>query len=291
MYSHVPVLLTEALHALEVGEDKKYIDCTLGGGGYARAIAAHGGRVLGLDVDQDALTHFTSTEYSSCITVVRSNFERVYDVAQVYDFLNCAGVVFDLGVSSYQIDVPQKGFSFQKEGPLDMRMDMTLGITAGKLLDVLDEQSLADLFIKFGDEIHAHKIARAIVAERKKTSYWEHKNTLDLASLIEKTVGGRRERIHPATRVFQSLRMAVNDEIGALHRGLEGAFDALGLNGRLVVVSFHSVEDRVVKQFMKVVVDTGHGRIHGDFISPSMTELEKNPRSRSAKLRVVEKVA
>jgi 16S rRNA (cytosine1402-N4)-methyltransferase len=288
---HIPVLLHEVLDALKITSGGRYIDCTFGGGGYSQAIVEHGGRVLGLDVDEDALSQFKASFSLENIILVQANFENVYDIAQQWGFLPSDGVVFDLGVSSYQLDVPEKGFSFQKDGPLDMRMDKGLGITAGKLLDVLDEKSLAALFVKFGDEMHAKKIARAIVSVKTTSSYWEHKSTLDLASLVAHAVGGRRERIHPATRVFQALRMAVNDEVGALHRGLAGAFESLGVSGRLAVVSFHSGEERIVKHFMSEHVALGRGKMVGDYVTAREDELVRNPRARSAKLRIFEKIA
>ncbi len=295
-YSHVPVLLTEVVTALEVRSGEKYIDCTFGGGGYTRALLERGARVLGLDVDADAVKQaVTLGEFGDQLKVVQSNFENVYDVAQRENFLPVSGVCFDLGVSSFQIDTPEKGFSFLKEGPLDMRMDNALGITAGRLLDVLDEKSLADLIYKFSDEIHSRKIAKAIVTEREKNKskeghYWENKTTTELAHFVEEAVGGRKERIHPATRVFQALRMAVNDEPGALDRGLRGAFDCLGSGGRVVVVTFHSGEDRIVKNFMQERMDAGAGKMIGDIVVATEQEVVQNPRSRSAKMRIIEKI-
>ncbi len=294
-YSHIPVLLVEVLRALRITEGKKYIDCTLGGGGYARGIVERGGVVLGIDVDEDAVKRFADGDVEiKNLTVARGNFENVYDIATEHDFLPVDGVVFDLGVSSFQIDNPEKGFSFMKTGPLDMRMDKTLGITAGRLLDVLDEKSLAEMIYKFSDEMHSRKIASAIVSERESKKspegkYWEDKTTTDLSGFVEYVVGGRRDRIHPATRLFQALRMAVNDEAGALDRGLRGAFDCVVSGGRIVVVTFHSGEDRIVKSFMQDKISKGEGIMIGDVIVASDGELNKNSRSRSAKMRVIER--
>jgi 16S rRNA (cytosine1402-N4)-methyltransferase len=167
-YSHIPVLLREVLLSLQVRPEERYIDCTFGGGGYSRGISEKGGVVLGLDVDEDSVKRFAAGEIKIDNTrVIQANFENVYEVAQRENFLPVAGVVFDLGVSSYQIDTPEKGFSFMKTGPLDMRMDQNLGISAGRLLDVLDEKSLAELIFKFSDEMHSRKIAKAIVSERE----------------------------------------------------------------------------------------------------------------------------
>jgi 16S rRNA (cytosine1402-N4)-methyltransferase len=290
-YVHEPVLLKEVLSALQIKKDANYIDCTFGGGGYSRAIADRGGKVLGLDVDEDAVSNFEGSRTEG-IVVVRSNFENVYEIAEKQQFLPAHGVVFDLGVSSFQIDNPDKGFSFLKKGPIDMRMDTRSGMRAGELLDVLDERSMMELFQKFGDEMHSKKIARAIVEERKKGEggkYWEEKTTTELAYFIEQAVGGRKERIHPATRVFQALRMAVNDEAGALERGLKGALECLESKGRIVVVSFHSVEDRIVKMFMNEYEKLRYGRQIGDIITPGEEEILRNPRSRSAKMRIFQK--
>jgi 16S rRNA (cytosine1402-N4)-methyltransferase len=290
-YVHEPVLLKEVLAALLIKKDANYIDCTFGGGGYSRAIVDRGGRVLGLDVDEDAVSNFEKSR-SEGIVVIRSNFENVYEIAEKEHFLPTHGVVFDLGVSSFQIDNPDKGFSFLKKGPIDMRMDTRSGMTAGKLLDVLDERSMMELFQKFGDEMHSKKIARAVVDERKKGDegkYWEEKTTTELAYFIEQVVGGRKERIHPATRVFQALRMAVNDEAGSLERGLKGAVECLESKGRIVVVSFHSVEDRIVKTFMGEYEKLGFGRQIGDIVTPGEEEILRNPRSRSAKMRIFQK--
>ncbi len=295
-YVHIPVLLAEVLAALRIMTGQKYIDCTFGGGGYARGIAEKGGIVLGLDVDEDAVARVISGEVViPNVRVIRANFESVYEFAQKENFLPVHGIVFDLGVSSFQIDTPEKGFSFLKTGPLDMRMDRTLGISAGRLLDILDERSLSELIYKFSDEMHAKKIAREIVSEREKHknetgAYWENRTTTDLSGFVEKVVGGRRDRIHPATRLFQALRMAVNDEAGALDRGLRGAFDCLVARGRLVVVTFHSGEDRIVKSFMESKMEDRSGTIIGDITLANEREVAANPRSRSAKMRVIEKI-
>lgn len=295
-YSHVPVLLNEAISALQIQEGKKYIDCTFGGGGYSLAIAKLGGEVLGLDLDEDALEHFQkrddiSLDMRNRIQIVKGNFDSIYEHAQRLQFLPVQGVVFDLGVSSFQLDTAAKGFSFMRPGPLDMRMDTSTGITAGKLLDLLDERSLTELFLKFSDEMHSNKIARAVVKARGVEGvYWTQKTTLELAQFIEEVVGGRKERIHPATRVFQALRMAVNDEAGNLDRGLRSAWECLQRGGRIVVVSFHSVEDRIVKQFMKDLTEKRLGRIIEGIIAPSEKEVAANPRSRSGRMRVIERL-
>jgi len=296
-YSHIPVLLNEVVEALKIPDGKKYIDCTFGGGGYSRAIAEKGGIVLGVDVDQDAVDNFSETKG---ITLVQGNFENLQKIAEDNGFFPCDGIVFDLGVSSYQIDTADRGFSFLKPGKIDMRMDKNLSDTAGELLDLLDEKAMAELFLKFSDEMHSWKIARGLIDERERLGqktdnsahpivYWQNKLTIDLANTIAQLVGGRKERIHPATRVFQALRMAVNDELGSLSRGIEGAFETLNIGGRIVVVSFHSIEDRVIKSFIEDIGDRQIGKMIGDIILPSADEIRRNPRCRSARLRVIEK--
>jgi 16S rRNA (cytosine1402-N4)-methyltransferase len=297
-YSHIPVMLDEVLHVLTIEHGNRYIDCTFGGGGYSVGIASRGGDVLGLDLDQDAITFFNSRtdidpDIRSRIRVVQGNFDAVYDHAQKIGFTPVRGVVFDLGVSSYQLDTGDKGFSFMRSGPLDMRMDQSVGATAGKLLDILDHKSLTRIFTMYGDELHARKIAQAVIDARPSiigTRYWEDKTTADFARLVEVAVGGRKERIHPATRVFQALRMAVNDETGNLERGLRSAWDCLQSGGRIVAVAFHSIEDRIVKDFIEECERSYKGKQVGDVLTPTDKEIAENPRSRSAKMRVVQKL-
>jgi 16S rRNA (cytosine1402-N4)-methyltransferase len=296
VYSHIPVLLNEVISALRVGSDKRYVDCTFGGGGYSLEIAKKGGEVLGFDLDSDAIQNFSHRSdiepaIKSRITLVKSNFDLVQERCLERKYYPVSGIVFDLGVSSYQLDTAEKGFSFMRPGPLDMRMDTSTGITAGRLLDLLDVRSLTELFIKFSDEMHSNKIAQAIVAARGDLKhYWEAKTTVELATFIADVVGGRTERIHPATRVFQALRMAVNDEAGNLDRGLRGAWECLERGGRVVVVSFHSFEDRIVKQFVESCVADKSGRLIEWLVAPTSDEVSLNPRSRSGRMRVVERL-
>jgi 16S rRNA (cytosine1402-N4)-methyltransferase len=295
-YSHIPVLLNEVISALQIQEGQRYVDCTFGGGGYSLAIAKLGGQVLGIDLDDDAVENFNkrddvSSDLRNRINLQKGNFDSVSEIARRLQFLPVQGVVFDLGVSSFQLDTASKGFSFMRPGPLDMRMDTSTGITAGKLLDLLDERSLTELFLKFSDEMHSNKIARAVVKVRGvEGPYWAQKTTLELANFVEEIVGGRKERIPPATRVFQALRMAVNDEAGNLDRGLRSAWECLEAGGRIVVVSFHSVEDRIVKHFMQELVERKQGRIVEGMVAPSEKELVANPRSRSGRMRVIERL-
>lgn len=292
MDGHVTVLLKEAIESLQVQKGLTYIDCTFGGGGHSKAIVDVGGIVLAMDTDSDAMDRLP-IEYQNSITLIHRNFEHIEDVVLSRGIKNVAGVLFDLGLSSFHLSDNKRGFSFMSEGPLDMRFDATsVGHTAGELIDLLPEKSLADLFVKFGEEPHAKKIAHVIKMYAQKHSEnsecWSTRTTKDLAELIEKSVG-RREKIHPATRVFQALRMAVNDELGVLERSLNGSIEILDKKGRIVVISFHSLEDRVVKNVFQNWQKTGLGVIIGDLVVPKELEVIKNNRSRSAKMRVFEK--
>ncbi len=300
---HVPVLLHEVLDGLALRPGSDVIDGTLGGGGHAQAIleaTSPSGRLLGLDADGSAVTRGRQrlAQFGSRVILAQANFDQMTIVAGAYHFVPDA-ILLDLGLSSYQLDDAGRGFSFQGEGPLDMRFDSQHGRPAADLVNTLDEASLADVIYRFGEERHARRIARAIVRARPLTS------TRALATLIERTVGGSHERIHPATRTFQALRIAVNDELGVLERVLPQAVTLLRPGGRLAVIAFHSLEDRVVKQFMQQeakdcicppripVCVCGH-RASVQLITrkPIMAdehEVEMNPRSRSARLRIAQK--
>lgn len=300
---HVPVLLHEVLDGLALRPGSDVIDGTLGGGGHAQAIleaTAPSGRLLGLDADGSAVTRGRQrlAQFGSRVILAQANFDQMTIVAGAYHFVPDA-ILLDLGLSSYQLDDAGRGFSFQGEGPLDMRFDSQHGRPAADLVNTLDEASLADVIYQFGEERHARRIARAIVKARPLTS------TRALATLIERTVGGSHERIHPATRTFQALRIAVNDELGVLERVLPQAVTLLRPGGRLAVIAFHSLEDRVVKQFMqqeardcicppKIPVCVCGHRASIQLITrkPIMAdehEVEMNPRSRSARLRIAQK--
>lgn len=289
---HTPVLLQEVLDLLDVMEGKLYIDATLGGGGHSLGILEKGGRVLGIDVDQDAL------EYVRCylqesenkvknITLVRGNFRDIDAIAKSWGFTHVDGVLFDLGVSSHQLDTPERGFSFQ-EGPLDMRMSKDLVVTAKDLVNGLTQNELRELFERFGEERFAKKIAHAIVEQRKQHPI---ETTKELADIIKKAVPYHQDRIHPATRVFQALRIIVNDELGNIRTALPKALSLLRSRGRIVVISFHSLEDKIVKGQFDEWEKRGLVRIITKKpITPCREEKLKNRRSRSAKLRAVEKL-
>lgn len=264
------------MHFLAIKAEGRYLDATLGGGGHATEIIRRGGYVLGLDQDAEAI-NYCQTTYSALIankqlTCVQKNFLHLSDAVRQQQWPKLDGVLFDLGVSSHQFDIPERGFSFQKEGPLDMRMDQTLPNSAATLVNQLPGENLAQIIRNFGEEPQAKALAAAIVAGRP------IKSTTQLASLI-----GNPER---SRRIFQALRIAVNDELGALETALPQALSLLKPEGRLVVISFHSLEDRIVKNTFrdwsaakKGVILTHHS------IQPAAEEIAANSRAKSAKLR------
>lgn len=284
---HIPVLSQEILACLQPKPGMRFIDATLGGGGHTRLLADEGATVLGLDHDDEAIEHAATwlPEYPT-VTVVKGSFEYIGDIAKSNGIGQVDGVLFDLGVASHQLAKAERGFSFLQDAPLDMRMDQSLQVTAKDLLNGLHEQELIALFEKLGEEHHSRRIARAIVTARKGQLIT---TTRELAGLVERTVG-RTGRIHPATRVFQALRIAVNSELIALEQGLPQAFRLLQGGGKLVVISFHSLEDRIVKQLFNTYEEEGLATSESKKpVMASQAELAANPRSRSAKLRVVTK--
>lgn len=303
---HVPVLLPQVLRYLQPQSGGTYIDATVGGGGHAEAIlevSSPDGRLLGLDVDPDAIarSHHRLQRFGERVVLIQVNFAGLREIAQREGFVPADGVLVDLGVSSYQLETPERGFSFLRPGPLDMRMDPSLPRTAADMVNTLSEAELARLIRTYGEEPHARRIARAIVRERPLYT------TTELAALVVRVVPKRRQRrLHPATRTFQALRIAVNDELGALERALPQALEVLRPGGRLVVLTFHSLEDRIVKRFFRreasdcvcpprqPVCTCGHqARVRvltPRPVVPTAEEVAANPRSRSAKLRVVERL-
>jgi 16S rRNA (cytosine1402-N4)-methyltransferase len=298
---HVPVLLGEAVAALRPQAGGRYLDATFGAGGYSRALlATEGTRVLALDRDPNAIRGGADLVAASGgrLTLVEARFSRLADVAARENFLPLDGAVFDIGVSSMQFDEPGRGFSFRAEGPLDMRMGRA-GPTAADLVNEVEEEMLADIFYHFGEERAARRIARAIVHDRLQTPFT---TTRQLASLIERVAPARPGDIHPATKSFQALRIAVNEELAELVEALHGAERALRPGGRLAVVTFHSLEDRLVKSFLSTRSgrgETGSRRLPGEPspepatfvlegrqpVIPTPAEVARNPRARSAKLR------
>lgn len=287
---HKPVLINETIEYLNIQKGKKYIDATLGGGGHTVEILKKGGSVLGIDQDQDAL-RFVQANYESSINdyslkLVKGNFKEIKELAYKEGFTAVNGVLFDLGVSSYQFDKAERGFSFKKEGPLDMRMDQAQTISARDIIAVLSKKELEELFIRLGEEYKARRIAERIVEARKN---FPITTTKQLADIVAGREGGFY-RIHPATKVFQALRIAVNDELNAVSIALPQAIDLLTDQGRLIVISFHSLEDRIVKHTFLDWQKKGKGKvITKKPIEASLEEQQKNKRSRSAKLRVFQK--
>jgi len=281
---HIPVLLDEALDALDVRAGSLYLDATFGAGGHTRAIVARGGRVVAFDRDPASVV---TPELAGSVTLVRRPFA---DLARAFDELRIeavAGALFDVGVSSMQFDRPERGFSLGADGPLDMRMSAS-GRTAYELLCDTSESDLADIIYTFGEDRAARRIARALVAARENGRLPER--TLDLARLVAGVVhvSGKRERVHPATRTFQALRIAVNDELGQLERGLDAAIARTRPGGRIAAISFHSLEDRIVK--LRFRSDGRVVRVTKKPLQAGDDELARNPRARSAKLRVAERL-
>ena len=303
--THRPVLVRETVEALAVQPGGRYIDCTLGGGGHAAVIleqSAPGGQLLGIDADPDAIriARTRLESYSASLLLVNENFSKLQSICHKYDFSPVHGILFDLGLSSFQLNGDARGFSFQHEAVLDMRLSPDQELTADDIVNQFPEGELAHLIKMYGEEIYNRRIARRIVQERP------IETTLQLAQIIEQAVGGRRGKIHPATKTFQALRIGVNNELDNLEAALKQAVDILGFAGRLVVISYHSLEDRIVKRFMQresrdcvcppgtpscVCGHTAKLRlINKRIITPSTLEVELNPRSRSARLRAAERI-
>ncbi len=302
---HRPVLLEETLATLAVNPQGIYVDGTAGGGGHSYAVASRlrGGRLIALDQDPDAIRQATARLAGLPATVVRSNFRYMGRVLSDLDIHGVDGILLDIGVSSHQLDKAERGFSYHAEAPLDMRMSQE-GVTAADLLRELSEQELADIFFRFGEEKFSRAIARAIVKRREEQPLT---TTTELAELIKNAVPAAVRRDgHPARRVFQALRIAVNAELDCLSEALDSAFDQLKVGGRLAVITFHSLEDRMVKQRFAefctgcicppsfpvcVCGKQPAGRlVLRKPVEASPQEVAENPRSRSAKLRCIEKL-
>jgi 16S rRNA (cytosine1402-N4)-methyltransferase len=303
--AHTPVLTEEVIQALAVQPGGRYIDCTLGSGGHAAAILEHispGGQLLGIDADPDAIRSASQrlSKYDNSVLLINDNFVNLKSICYKHDFVPVHGILFDLGLSSLQLSDNQRGFSFQHKAPLDMRFSPDQEITASDIINDYPEEELARLIRTYGEETAARRIARNIVQARPIN------NTVDLARIIERGVGKRQRKIHPATKTFQAIRIAVNQELDHLELALKQAMDLLGYQGRLVVISYHSLEDRIVKQFMQrestdcicppevPICTCGHTaslkQINKRIIAPSPEEIKRNPRSRSARLRAAEHI-
>ena len=301
---HIPVLLNEVVESIAPKDGGVYVDCTFGAGGYTRAVLdAADCTVYAIDRDPDAIREGQKLvdAYKGRLHLLHGTFGEMAELVrgEGVDFVD--GVMLDIGVSSMQIDRAERGFSFQKDGALDMRMSQN-GLSAADVLNTFGEREIADIIYKYGEERFSRRIAAAVVEQRKTAPF---KTTLEFADLIRRTVPHKREDIDPATRSFQALRIYVNDELGQLESGLSAAHDLLKAGGRMAIVSFHSLEDRIVKTFMQEksgktanpsrympVVEKQAATlktITKKPILPTESETKFNPRARSARLRVAEK--
>ena len=300
---HEPVMLEECISALQVQRGGRYIDCTVGGGGHAAAIleeSSPGGRLIGIDADPHAIrvARGKLKPYGKDAILVNENFKYLENICTRHGFSPVNGVLFDLGMSSLQLEGAGRGFSFRQDSPLDMRFSDRQDLTAADIVNTYPEVELAQLLYRYGEEQRNRQIARCIVERRPLET------TQELARVVEQAVGGTRGRIHPATKTFQALRIAVNHELENLELALEQAVNLLGNGGRIVVISFHSLEDRLVKGFFRREAQwcicppgmpaciCGHTPrlkvLSKKVFRPSPVEVQTNPRSRSARMRVAE---
>lgn len=310
-FQHQPVLMNQTLNSLKLRPGGVYLDGTLGGGGHTEAIlqaTEPDGKVIGLDQDDEALAAASQRlkHFGERFCPIRANFAEMEQVLAAEGIAGLDGVLLDIGVSSHQLDEPDRGFSYMQDGPLDMRMDRRGGQTAADLVAELSESELANLIYRYGEEKFSRRIARRIVEQRAQTPIESTKQLAELISAAIPAAQRRKEKQHPAKRTFQALRIAVNDELGVLERGLVAAFASLKSGGRLSVITFHSLEDRMVKNYFA-------GLAKGCECPPEFPvcvcgkqpqallitrrpqtatedELQSNPRARSAKLRTVEKL-
>jgi 16S rRNA (cytosine1402-N4)-methyltransferase len=301
---HTPVLVTEVIEGLQIRPGGRYIDGTLGTGGHARAMldaSSPDGTLLGIDKDLAAIevSRGVLRPYGKRATQVRDSFARLTSIARTHGFVPADAVLLDLGLSSLQLESSERGFSFQSEGPLDMRTDPSGEITAQRLVNELSQQELSEIIARYGEEPRARAIAREIVRQRPLST------TTELAEIVARTAG-RRGRLHPATKTFQALRSAVNRELDDLSEVLPQTLEVLGPGGKLGVITFHSLEDRMVKRFMMreskdcicppeiPVCRCGHQKaleiVTKKPLRPSPAEISRNPRARSAKLRIATRV-
>ncbi|CAI3923416.1 16S rRNA C1402 N4-methylase RsmH (RmsH) (PDB:1M6Y) [Commensalibacter communis] len=304
---HFSVMLNEVMAWLEPKTNGVYVDATFGGGGYSKAIlAAADCNVWGIDRDPDAITRGQEIQKQfPSLHLLQGDFENIDSLLKSQEVTECDGIVLDLGVSSFQLDQADRGFSFRFDGPLDMRMSRT-GKTAADLVNYLSETEIADILFHYGEERFSRRIAKAIVARRAESLF---ETTQDLASLIQRTIPTDKSKINPATRSFQGLRIAVNNELEQIHTALNAALNLLKLGGKLIVVSFHSLEDRIVKDIMnkaagRVAKPSRHlplslsqsqDKVGFELLTskpqrPSEQECYINARSRSARLRAIKRI-
>lgn len=307
---HEPVMLAEVLEYLQPSSGRVFVDCTLGGGGHSLELVKRlvpDGKLIGIDQDDEALTAASERlrEFSANVVLAKGNFSQIGEIVADSGVSSVDGVLFDLGVSSHQLDAAERGFSFRSDAPLDMRMDSSAGETAADLVNSLSERDLSDIILKFGEERWARRIAKFIV-ERRKRERIESTGELVEVILAAVPAGARTERIHPATRTFQGLRIAVNRELESLRVGMEEAIRLLSPGGRVCVLSYHSLEDRIVKEAL--LKCTGRCSCPPSLpvcccgakqtmriltrkpVVATEEEIDRNPRARSAKLRAAEKI-
>jgi 16S rRNA (cytosine1402-N4)-methyltransferase len=279
---HTPVFLKEVIEGLKVKEGGKYIDATIGGGGHGVEIVKRGGKLLGIDADSDAL-EFAKEKLE--VKLIHRNFRDIEQIAKTNGFEKVDGILFDLGVSSHQLDTPARGFSYRfPDAPLDMRLSDTTSVTASDIVNTYSEEELYEIFARFGEEQLARPLAHALVGARHMKAIV---TTGDLINVISRLVSDQNHLSATLSRIFQAIRIVVNDELGALKAGLAGAAHILQPGGRIAVISFHSLEDRIVKQFLQGASWTA---VTKRPMVASDDEVARNPRARSAKLRIGERL-
>ncbi len=290
---HIPVLLQEVIKFLNPQSNENFIDMTVGEGRYAMAILQYTaplGKILGIDLDEESLkvAKENLAAFENRAILKQGNYKDIDKIVKEVDILPVSGIVFDLGLGTFQIEDSSRGFSFLRDEPLKMTFDLGSEMSAEKVINESSLELLTKIFQEYGEEKNAYKIAQAIVEERKNKKITK---TSELVEIIEKTVDGRHNRLHPATKVFQALRIYVNDELNNLKEGLEKSVKILDKDGRIAVVSYHSLEDRLVKKFYKEKEKEGILKIITKKpITPTKVEVLNNRRSRSAKLRIAQKI-
>lgn len=306
-FKHIPVLFNESIDALDIKPDGLYADCTAGGGGHSNAILdrlSENGRLIAVDRDPEAIATLAERfEGRENVSIVNDNFFNIKTILSRFTDEGADGILADLGVSSHQLDDAARGFSFHADAPLDMRMSMQ-GMSAADAVNSLSQRELQDIIYRYGEDKFAPRIAAGIVRAREEKPI---ETTLELAEIIKSSIpaAARREGGHPARRTFQALRIYVNGELDGLDGAISDMFDSLKVGGRLAIITFHSLEDRTVKQTFASLCEgcicppefpvcvcgrKSRGRLPQKALAPSREELERNPRSRSARLRVIEKI-
>lgn len=306
-FKHIPVLFNESIDALDIKPDGLYADCTAGGGGHSNAILdrlSENGRLVAIDRDPEAIATLAERfEGRENVSIVNDNFFNIKTILSRFTDEGADGILADLGVSSHQLDDAARGFSFHADAPLDMRMSMQ-GMSAADAVNSLSQRELQDIIYRYGEDKFAPRIAAGIVRAREEKPI---ETTLELAEIIKSSIpaAARREGGHPARRTFQALRIYVNGELDGLDGAINDMFDSLKVGGRLAIITFHSLEDRAVKQTFASLCEgcicppefpvcvcgrKSRGRLPQKALAPGREELERNPRSRSARLRVIEKI-